>query len=210
MANRQTQRKRRWIKCNRRGNSVIEFALVLPLMVLMLTGTVTAALVFERQMTVVQLSRNAGNMFARGVDFTKTTNQEVLLKAASGIGMTTGSGSGVIYLSRLVKAADGTANAGKLVIAERYVIGDTSISKSKIGTPTSNIWPDPNKPLPHGDVLNPEGESSAKAKKLPAVLKNKLLDNGSAFVAEVYHKPSALLFAQFSTTNDLLYSRSVY
>ena len=119
----------------RRGQSVIEFALVLPLLVMMLTGTVTTALVFERQLTVVQLSRNAGNMFARGVDFTKTANQLVLLKAATSLSMTTGSGKGVIYFSKLIKAGDGTANAGKLVIAERYVMGDTSVSESRIGTP---------------------------------------------------------------------------
>lgn len=195
---------------NRRGQSVIEFALVLPLMVLMLTGTVTAALVFERQMTVVQISRNAGNMFARGVDFTKTANQEVLLRAADGLGMTTGAGTGVIYLSRIEKAPDGSANAGKLIVTERYVIGDTSISASKIGTPDDSIWPDPDKPLPHGDVQSPDSETTARAESLPAVLLTKMPDNGAAFVAEVFHRPSGLIFAQFNPANELLYSRSVY
>lgn len=100
-------------------------------------------------------------MYARGTNFNLTSNVTLLLMAAGGLGMTATGGNGVIYLSAVEMAGSGTNNAGQLVIAERFVIGNSSFASSRIGTPASSIWPDTHEPLPNGLVHDFENQSSA-------------------------------------------------
>ena len=70
-------------------------------------------------------------------------NKQLLLMAANNLNMSVSGGQGVAYLSTVVKAPSGTANAGQLVVAQRFVIGNESLASSRVGTPSSAIWPDP-------------------------------------------------------------------
>ena len=198
------QRVRRTFGAGCRGQSLTEFALLLPLLTLIAFGSITAGIVIDRYLTLRQLVRDAGNMYARGVDFNVTQNKQLLLLAANDMQMTTSGGQGVIYLSMVVKAPESTANAGNLVIAERLVIGNSSIAPSTIGTPSTAIWPDPNLPIPNGDVFDYSNELSARA-TLPAAMTVITL-NERIFVAEVFHTPTDLVFPGFFASN-LLYAR---
>ena len=109
--------------------------------------------------------------------------------------MTRTGGDGVIYLSRVEMAPPGSTNAGRMVIAERHVIGDKTISQSRVGQPASRIWPDPDKAGPTGDVKNPKDESSAIA-NVPAGL-NTLPLGESMYIAEVYYGADDLRFGPF-------------
>ena len=149
------------------GASVIEMALILPLLLSIIFGALTASLVLERLLSVLQVVRYAGSMYARGTDFSVASNKTLLLMGAGGLGITSSGGTGVIYLSAVVKAGPGTVYHDQLVIAERFVIGNTSVTASHIGTPSVAIWPDTTKPMPNGQVKNFENEASAVA-SLPA------------------------------------------
>ena len=124
-----------------RGSALIEFALLMPLFIMLCFGSLIAGIVIDRYNTVLQVVRNAGGMYARGVDFSIETNKQLLLLSAAGLGMTTTGGKGVIYLSTVSKGAAGTPNSGKLVISERFAIGSRSLASSSIGTPRPGTLP---------------------------------------------------------------------
>lgn len=177
----------------RRGNAVVELAITMPVLVFALFGVVTGGLVFDRYMTVVQLSRNAASMFSRGTNFALDNNKDLLLFGQE-LDITRDGGDGVIYLSRVVLAPDGTPNQGQLVVAERHVVGDPDFASSAIGTPNQSIWPDPGKPAPTGDVKNYFQHPSAVA-AVPAALTTLPLGE-SMFIAEVYHSADSLSFGK--------------
>ena len=177
------------------GNALVEFGLTFPVLILLLLGVVTGGLVLDRYMTVLQLGRTGASMMSRGVDFNSAQNKQLFLRGAADLGINLNSGRGVIYLTRVEKAAPGSANDGNLVIAERYVVGDTAIARSSVGQPNSSIWPDPTNPNPNGDVKDRNDEPSAVA-KTPAAL-NTLALGESMFIAEVYASGDGLLFGSF-------------
>lgn len=176
----------------RRGNALVEFALVFPMVLIITFGVFTTGVVLERYITVLQLARNGGSMLARGADFNVEQNKQLLLQGAVDMDITTTGGEGVIYLSRVVKAPPGSPNNGKLVVAEQYIIGNSALTPSRVGTPSAAIWPDREKPLPNGDVADYEKELSARA-DLPMDLQSISLSE-EVFIAEVYYSPSPLLF----------------
>ncbi len=191
MNSRPTIRSRR---NGRRGNAVAELAITMPVLVLALFGVVTGGLVFDRYMTVVQLSRNAASMFSRGANFALDDNKNLLLFGQE-LDITLNGGDGVIYLTRVVLAPVGTPNDGQLVIAERHVIGDANFHASHIGAPSSSIWPDPDKPPPTGDVKDYFQDPSAVASVPPALMTLPLGE--SMYIAEVYHAADKLNIGDF-------------
>jgi len=136
-----------------RGVSTIEFALSLLVLVPLILGTGAIGINLIRTMETVQLARDAGHMFARGVDFSQSGNQTVLATIGSGMGLSTtaGQGTAVVILSGLtyvddstcvaVNTANGTGtgtacpNHGKWVFTQRLEIGNTGLRTSNFGSP---------------------------------------------------------------------------
>ncbi|MCB1021253.1 MAG: pilus assembly protein [Bryobacterales bacterium] len=175
----------------RRGNAVAELALCMPVLVFALLGVVSGGLVFDRYMTVVQLSRNAASMYSRGTNFALDDNKDLLLLGQE-LSITRNGGDGVIYLTRVVLAPAGTANEGQLVVAERHLIGNPAFAASAVGQPNPSIWPNPDKPAPTGEVKDYFQDPSAVA-TVPAALMTLPLGE-SMYIAEVYHSSDGLRF----------------
>lgn len=176
-----------------KANAFIELGLTLPIVTVMLFGVITGALVFDRYMTVVQLGRNAASMMSRGTDFSVEANKALVLTGQT-LDMTTNGGSGVMYLTRVKPAAEGTTNAGEIVIAERHIIGNPQFRASVVGEPSSAIWPHPDRPSPNGDVKNYNEERSAVANVSGALAT--LPPSESMVVVEVYHSAESLRFGR--------------
>jgi TadE-like protein len=199
----------RRIAKNQTGQSVIEFAVSLPFLVLMAIGTFAVGMVIDRHLTMGQLVRNAGNMFARGISFNSNQNKQFLVSAATGMGMTLTGGKTVVYLSLLqmipATANCGTgpgscANAGQVVIAQRFSVGNTSIDISKFGMP-SNILANGN----HADFFNdPDAVAT-----VPAALSSVMAPNEILYAVEAYHEPETLAF-QGIFAPDVMYSRAFF
>src|SRR5271170_1294577 len=93
-----------------------------------------------------QISHDVGSMYAQGLDFSQSANQNIALSVAEGIGNDMHGGKGVLILSkiRMVHPSDcppstaGTCNnQGYPVVTERYVLGNRSLRPSSFGTPAS-------------------------------------------------------------------------
>jgi hypothetical protein len=131
-----------------------------------------------------QVSRDVASMYAQGLDFSNTANQDIALKVAEGLGMDIHGGKGVLILSRIrvVHAGDcaaaGTghcANEGYAVITQRYVIGNKSLRASSFGTP-AHVDPGT------GNVRDWTNDVSARAEDFPPNLKA----GESTYAAECY------------------------
>jgi len=146
-------------KKQRRGVSIIEFAFSLLVLVPLMLGTIEVGLNMVNTLQTVQLARDAGHMYARGVDFTMAGNKQILVSLGQTIGLSTSTGAGQgsvqVILSQL-KYIDkatcigyglstdsngnpiGCTNLTKWVFAERIVLGNTSMRMSTFGSPITS------------------------------------------------------------------------
>jgi hypothetical protein len=134
----------------KRGSVLMEFSFSTLFWVPLLLGTIVLGLNISRGIRVTQLCRDAGHMYAYGVDFSQTANQNLLLRLANGLNITATSGNGVIIFSTItyIAANDCTAgglqpnssscpNLNYLVVTKRLVIGNPTLTTSAFGTPKS-------------------------------------------------------------------------
>ncbi len=136
------------------GASVVEFAFITFTLVPLLIGAGVIGVNLVRTLQTEQLARDAGHMFARGVDFSASGNEEILANIGSSLNLsaTSGSGSAVVILSKLTYVDNnactaggavnsngqpsGCTNLGKWVFTQRLTVGNTSIRSSNLGTPS--------------------------------------------------------------------------
>ena len=138
-----------------RGGSVLEFALVGLTLGPLIFGTATMGLNMVKVQETTQLSREAGEMFARGLDMSQPGNQTILANIGAPLGLSTdGTGSAEIILSAITYvdvqtcAAAGAVDANgnpsgctnyqKWVFAQRLIIGNASIRNSNLGSPLTS------------------------------------------------------------------------
>jgi len=135
---------------NEKGNALIEFAAVSIVVIPLFFGMVGTGIQLGRMNEAVQVCRDAAHMYARGVDFSQTSNKNILVNLATGTGMTVAGGNGVVIMSQITKVfqADCTAasltagqctNLGQLVFVNRLVTGNAGLRTSNYGTPPSNL-----------------------------------------------------------------------
>jgi len=129
---------------NERGNSLVEFTLLLPLLLLVILGCSEICLLLERQVRLIHLSREAANVYSRGA---------VAQQTLDGIRMAEGDldldgDSGEAILSRVARDA-----MGNPVITERLVMGRLA-EPSAIGDVPSGGLPAP-ATIPNGRAIPP-------------------------------------------------------
>jgi hypothetical protein len=147
-------------------------------------GTVLVTNNASRSDHAYQISHDVGSMFAQGVDFSQSANQNIALSVAEGIGNDMHGGRGVLILSKIrvvhpsdcPTSATGTCNnQGYPVVTERYVLGNRSLRPSSFGTPASL---DP----ASGKVRDWTNDRSARAANFASTLK----PGEVTFAAECY------------------------
>jgi Flp pilus assembly protein TadG len=136
-------------KSRQRGNTMIEFALAMTFLIPLMVGSFTLGINLMRTIQVTQLCRDAGSMYSRSVDFTLTGSQTMLVKMATGLGMTLTGGNGNVILSKVtfISDADCTgqglagaacSNRGKYVFMQRIYVGNKALRSSAFGTPNES------------------------------------------------------------------------
>ena len=144
-------------RTRQRGVAYVEFGLSMAVLLPLTLGVISIGLNMHLQLQTVQLARDAGHMFARGVDFTLLGNQQVLVAVGGSLGLSTtaGSGTAVVMLSqvRYVDVAactqagkvdthgnpSGCTNYQRWVFAQRIAIGNTTVHTSNLGSPPGSI-----------------------------------------------------------------------
>ena len=143
-------------RSSQRGGSIIEFTIITLTAVPLLLGTAGLGINMIRVQQTTQLAREAGEMFARGMDMSQPGNQTILANIGSTVGLSTtsGSGSAAVILSALTyvdKAAcaaagavdangnpSGCTNYGLWVFEQRLTIGNSSVRSSNLGSPLTS------------------------------------------------------------------------
>ena len=132
------------------GNAIVEFAIVSVFLVPLLFGTFSIGMSLTKTVQASVVARDAGAMFMRYVDFTNTTNRNMLLRIANGMGMTNTGGNGVVVLTKIMYIGANecaliglsTANCPNYnhnVVVKRVTVGNTGIYTSPYGSPSGGI-----------------------------------------------------------------------
>jgi hypothetical protein len=131
------------------GSTLLEFAIVVPCLVLLFFGTIGLGVMMGRYIQAVQVDRDVTHMYSDGIDFTQTTPQNIVIQQlALGTGITATGGNGTIIFSQIqtvyqvdctAAAVSNCANLGLPVFTQRLTLGNTSLRTSNYGTPTSTL-----------------------------------------------------------------------
>ncbi len=207
-----------------RGNSMVEFAIVIWFWCMLFIGTMAVGLSLTRTLQVIQTARDLGHMYAKGADFSQLGYSNLLTgggtpaSASLVQGMTlTGSGNTVIYFTQIrhVFSTDGDcsscANAGKDVILNRIVFGNTGLFTSVLGSPDGTDLDT------HGNTKHPltdTGDRSTQFQLIaPTGTFTGLTSGAVAYVAEVYMTAPNLGLVGLSTMglgNTANYTRVIF
>lgn len=135
------------------GASIIEFTFSMLILVPLLLGTTAIGLNMVLDLQTVQLARDAGHMYAKGVDFSQPGNLSLLASLGSGVGMSATAGSGksvvvlstVMYVDKGACAGFGLVDAGgnplgctnyqHWVFTQRLTLGNSALHVSNMGSP---------------------------------------------------------------------------
>lgn len=196
------------------GNTIVEFALVSAFLIPLLLGTVNVGMNMSRSIQVTQISRDAGHMFVRSVDFSEPGNQDILVRLAQGLNMTRTGGNGKIVLTRVMMIGEPQCTAAGLtlgdctnytqpVITQQLIIGNPDLRPSDFGEAPA-------------ELLDSKGEMSmddyitdvrARATGFGGVLA--LQPGELAYVAETYFESPEFDFPGFFE-NTNVYARTIF
>ena len=116
-------RKRQYFFTSGRGQSLIEFAIILPILMLIVLGVVEVGMVLLDEHVVTRLSREGSNLISR--DTSLETAAEVMA-SMSARPVDFANGSKVIFTVLKRGATTGTANYDRLVMYQRAEFGNFS------------------------------------------------------------------------------------
>jgi hypothetical protein len=198
----------------RRGSAAMEFALVSVFTLPLLLGTFVLGMSLSRSIQVTQISRDAGHMYVRYVDFTQTSNQNIIVRLASGMGLTRTGGNGVVILSKIMHIGDSECASGGYPVGDnrcvnrnqdafiqQLKIGDASARNSNFGTPTG-VTIDANQAIT--DYLT---NSGARATGVTSII---TLNAGEiAFVSEAFFRTPELDIPGYKRGNSV-YARTIF
>ena len=210
-----------------RAQSVVEFAVALPFLVLMSIGTFAVGMIIDRHLTLGQVVRNGGNMYARGIDFSSQQNKQFIMDAGTGLDLQLTGGKSAVWFTLLTRVPANTQcgsgsgardcnNNGRVVIAQRYMIGDTTAaamrSRLQSGQNATQFIDKNGNAAAEGDHLNHLDLVEAWADNAPAALTNPttgIQDNELIYVVEVIHRPTSISF-QGIFAPEYMYARAFF
>ena len=134
-----------------RGSALIEFLLCVGLFwIPLFLGLCQFGLKLIQAVTVTQVCRDSGHLYAYGIDFSQTSNQYLLASFAPSLKIdpTGAGGTSVVILSTVnyidsVECQSGgypstCPNFGQIVFTNQVIVGNPNLHASAYGTPTTN------------------------------------------------------------------------
>jgi hypothetical protein len=160
---------------SQKGQSIIEFALVLPLMVTMVLGLVELSYALLHQHVVSRLTREGSNMISRS---TTLADAAAAMASMSSPPVNFGSNSRVIFSVIKRVGTVGSSNYDKDVLYERYEYGSISAA-SALTTRGSGSFGS----APDYEAANSDNDTSLQVTNLPG---NLLTTGGMLYITEIY------------------------
>jgi Flp pilus assembly protein TadG len=131
-----------------RGQSLLEFALILPLVVIVVLGVIELGYALFDQHVVTRLAREGSNLISRDVALPEAA---AALATMSSQPVNFSSGSKLIFSVLKKGGTTGTTNYNQLILYQRYTYG-TLAATSRIGTVGSASFNGPNNEAPNSDT----------------------------------------------------------
>lgn len=169
-----SQRFHRGIR-NERGQSLIEFAFITPLFLLLVLGVIEVGYALLDQQAVTRLTREGSNLISRDTDI------EVAFQALKGMQarpVDFNAGSTIIFSVVRRGATTGSANFNKLILSQYFKQG--SLGNSQIKTAGGGSFAGP----PNYEALNSDNNSGLQVTSLPSNIISVL--GGQVYVTEIY------------------------
>jgi len=134
------------------GQVLLEFVFSTLFWAVLLMGVSVVGLNLIRSLQTTEVTRDAGHLYAYGLDFSQTGNQNLLIQLCGGLNVTTTGGNGVFIFSAImyIDTPQCTAaglqgnttscpNLGQSVFTQRLTVGNSGLLTSRFGTPSPSI-----------------------------------------------------------------------
>lgn len=193
--------KRRKNNTGEYGHAALEFALVAMPTVLLMLGVVVVGINLGRAIEVGQICRDADSMYVRGVDFSTSAAQNLLVQLGQNMNLQTGSTSnGIVILSKVQFVPNPltctSSCSGSYQLAQQLIVGNTTLPGTHF--PTTGSIPACNPPTTATNCHDAQGNIQGYQTFSNAAISNfssslTLNPNEISYVAEAYFQSSANL-----------------
>ncbi|MRX11802.1 pilus assembly protein [Pseudoduganella sp. FT25W] len=184
-----------------RGLAAVEFALLLPLLLVLMLGLVDVARAMQAQMILINLSREAANLASRGKLQLSENAQTIIGQVAASAPPLDMNKLGMIYITRIMGSTSGGTT--RSIVLEQYRWDDAVNNRGyRISgyAPLSKVWTCSNWASgTAGTCVVPTGTTAP----VVSMMSGQLLDGEVIYVVEAYYKYNMLFqtftFGSFST-----------
>ena len=159
------------------GQGLVEFAVALPLLLLVALGVVEAGYALLDQHVVTKLAREGSNLISRD---TSLQDAATAMKNLSSRPVNLDNGSRLIFSVIKKGATTGSANFDKEILYQRYEYGTLAGVASAIRTKGNGSF----RGAPDYEAVNSDSDANLQIAQMPATLN--LVIGGMIYVTEIY------------------------
>lgn len=164
---------------NHRGQSLVEFALIMPFILLVALGVIEVGYALLDQHVVTKLSREGSNLISRDVSITDAVTA-LRTMSTRPVDFTAANQSRIIFTVLRRGTTVGTANYNQVIAYQRYAYGGLTGVQSVLQTSGSGAY----NGAPDFEAVNADTDTRIQVPTLPANLSIAL--NGSLYVTEIF------------------------
>ena len=171
------------------GQAIVEFALVVPLVLIMALGVIEVGYALLDQHVVTKLTREGSNLISRD---TSLADASAAIRNMSSRPVNFSDGSSKVIFSVVKKVATvGASNFDKAVLYQRYEYG-TFAGTSKLNNSGGTFGPSP-----EFQAVNSDNDASLRVTNVPATMAT----GGMLYITEIYTRhPLITPFDRFGVT----------
>lgn len=164
---------------NHRGQSLVEFALIMPFILLVALGVIEVGYALLDQHVVTKLSREGSNLISRDVSINDAVTA-LRTMSTRPVDFTAANQSRIIFTVLRRGTTVGTANYNQVIAYQRYAFGGLTGVQSVLRTSGSGAY----NGAPDFEAVNADTDTRIQVPTLPANLSIAL--NGSLYVTEIF------------------------
>jgi Flp pilus assembly protein TadG len=159
------------------GQSLLEFAIILPLIMVLVLGVIEVGYGLLDQHVITKLAREGSNLISRNT--TLTAAGDVMMSMATRpVNFAAGGTSKVIFSVVKKGSTTGTTNYNRDILYQRHTVGGGNVAGSSSLSTGSGSWTGPDH-----TALSPDSNAGLQVTGLPA---NLVSAGGFVYITEIY------------------------